>query len=71
MLKTVVEKKSEMACAVEFQEAESSLSSKTPPLHANAPDPPKTVQNDKKSLGAGLNEVKKPNQRFHLSGCPR
>ena len=31
-----------MACAAEFQEAESFLTEKTTPLHANAPERPKT-----------------------------
>ena len=31
-----------MACAAEFQEAESFLTQKTTPLHANAPERPKT-----------------------------
>ena len=47
-----------------FRKPSPSLTSKTLPLHANAPGRPKTVQNDKKSLGDRLNEVKKPNQRF-------
>ena len=31
-----------MACAAEFQEAESFFTRKTTPLHANAPERPKT-----------------------------
>ena len=37
-----------MACAAEFQEAESFFTRKTTPLHANAPERPKTGENDKK-----------------------
>ena len=36
------EKKCWMACAAEFQEAESFLTEKTAPLHTNAPERPKT-----------------------------
>ena len=39
-----------MACAAEFQEAESFLTEKTTPLHANAPERPKTSKNDRKPL---------------------